>query len=65
MAWNPTLDASEDVMRAFGLRPLFQTDEDLVRYGQDVMDVMDVMDGVDASPSAILLVMEYRSRADG
>jgi hypothetical protein len=52
------LDASEDAMRAFCLRPLFQTDENLVRYGQDFMDA------VDCSPSVILLVMEYRSRAN-
>ena len=52
------IDASEDAMRAFCLRPLFQTDEDLVRYGQDFMDA------VDASPFVILLVMEYRSRAN-
>ena len=52
------LDASEDAMRAFCLRPLFQTDEDLVRHGQDFMDA------VDASPVVILLVMEYRSRAN-
>jgi hypothetical protein len=52
------LNASEDVMRAFCLRPLFQTDEDLVRYGQDFMDA------VDASPFVILLVMEYRSKAN-
>ena len=52
------LDASEDAMRAFCLRPLFQTDQDLVRYGQDFMDA------VDPSPSVILLVMEYRSRAN-
>ena len=52
------LDASENAMRAFCLRPLFQTDEDLVRHGQDFMDA------VDASPVVILLVMEYRSRAN-
>lgn len=52
------LDASEEAMRAFCLRPLFQTDEDLIRHGQDFMD------GVDASPVVILLVMEYRSRVN-
>jgi hypothetical protein len=52
------LDASEEAMRAFCLRPLFQTDEDLVRYGQDFMDT------VDCSPSVILLVTEYRSKAN-
>lgn len=52
------LDASEDAMRAFCLRPLFQTDEDLVRYGRAFMDA------VDASPVVILLVMEYRNRAN-
>ena len=52
------LDASEDVMRAFCLRPLFQADEDLVRYGQDFMDT------VEPSPFVILLVMEYRGRAN-
>lgn len=52
------IDASEDAMRAFCQRPLFQTDEDLVRYGQDFMDA------VDAGPFVILLVMEYRNRAN-
>lgn len=52
------LDASEDVMRAFCLRPLFQTDENLVRYGQDYMDAVDI------SPPVLLLVMEYRSKAN-
>ena len=52
------LDASEDAMRAFCLRPLFQTDANLVRYGQDFMDA------VEPSPFVILLVMEYRSRAN-
>ena len=52
------LDASEDAMRAFCLRPLFQTDEDLVRHGQDFMDA------VDADPFVIMLVMEYRSRVN-
>ncbi|MEB0114483.1 hypothetical protein QN397_24695 [Variovorax sp. RTB1] len=52
------LDASEDVMRAFCLRPLFQTDGDLVRHGQNFMDA------VDASPFVILLVTEYRSKAN-
>ncbi|MFM9428059.1 hypothetical protein RCH10_004521 [Variovorax sp. GrIS 2.14] len=52
------LDASEDVMRAFCLRPLFQNDEDLVHYGQDFMYAVDI------SPPVLLLVMEYRSRAN-
>ena len=52
------LDASEDAMRAFCLQPLFLADDDLVRHGQDFMD------RVEANPFVIMLVMEYRSRAN-
>lgn len=52
------LDASEDAMRAFCLHPLFLADNDLMRHGQDFMD------RVDADPLVIMLVMEYRSRAN-
>ena len=52
------LDATEAAMRAFCLHPLFQADEDLVQHGQDFMN------SVDADPSVILLVMEFRSRAN-
>jgi len=52
------LDASEEAMRAFCLHPLFLADDDLVRYGRDFMD------RVEADPFVIMLVMEYRSRAN-
>jgi hypothetical protein len=52
------LDASEETMRAFCLHPLFLADDDLVRHGQDFMD------RVEADPVVIMLVMEYRSRAN-
>ncbi|WP_213956762.1 MULTISPECIES: hypothetical protein [unclassified Variovorax] len=52
------LDATEAAMRAFCLHPLFQADEDLIHHGQDFMN------SVDADPFVILLVMEFRSRAN-
>jgi len=52
------LDATEAAMRAFCLHPLFQADEDLIHHGQDFMN------NVDADPCVILLVMEFRSRAN-
>ncbi|MEJ8852455.1 hypothetical protein [Variovorax rhizosphaerae] len=52
------LDATEAAMRAFCLHPLFQADEDLIQHGQDFMN------SVDADPFVILLVMEFRSRAN-
>jgi hypothetical protein len=52
------LDASEEAMRAFCLQPLFLADDDLVRHGQDFMD------RVEADPFVIMLVMEYRTRAN-
>jgi len=52
------LDASEEAMRAFCLHPLFLADDDLVRHGQDFMD------RVEADPIVIMLVMEFRSRAN-
>ena len=52
------LDATEAAMRAFCLHPLFQSDEDLVHYGQEYMN------NEDADPFVILLVMEFRSRAN-
>ncbi|MEJ8852624.1 hypothetical protein [Variovorax rhizosphaerae] len=52
------LDASEAAMRAFCLHPLFQADEDPIHHGQDFMN------SVDADPFVILLVMEFRSRAN-
>lgn len=52
------LDATDDAMRAFCLHPLFQADDDLVRHGQEFMN------SVDADPFVILLVMEFRSRAN-
>jgi len=53
------LDATDDAMRAFCLHPLFQADDDLVRHGQEFMN------SVDADPFVILLVMEYRNKANG
>lgn len=50
------LDATEDAMRAFCLHPLFDSDEALIRFGQDYMN------SVDADPFIVLLVMEYRYR---
>src|ERR1700712_2908004 len=52
------LGATDDALRAFCLHPLFQADDALIRHGQDYMD------RVDADPFVILLVMEYRSRAN-
>jgi hypothetical protein len=52
------LNATEAAMRAFCLHPLFQSDDDLMRHGQDFLN------SVDADPFVVLLVMEFRSRAN-